>query len=204
MRLTSLAPLALVLLLAGCTPPPPPVAEPEPTPVVTESAMPEPTPEPTIAAPAPDFGFTFFRGTDLGSTFASAGATPIAECPYLATLEHTDADYTAAFTDSEAPEGPVSFFYTNLGDLAAVASAPRNAEGVGVGSTRAELLAAYPDAVVGSTHDIGAGDIATVTVEDPTSDSRYVFGFQGESPNVNMLQWGTLAGIQWSHLCGGF
>ncbi len=42
---------------------------------------------------------------------------------------------------------------------------------------RAELVAAYPDAVVGTATDLGA---------------------------VDLLQRGTRAGVQWSHLCGGF
>ncbi len=204
MRLAPIIPALLLLALAGCTPAPAePVAEPSPAVTATATATTTPTPEPTPAAPAPDFGFTFFYDADLGETFADAGVSPIAECPYLATLDNA-AHYTSAFSDSEAPDGPITFFYSNLGLESDIDTAPRNAEGVGLGSTQADLLAAYPGAVVGSTHDIGAGDIVIVTVDDPASDSQYVFGFQGESPVVNVLQWGTRAGIQWSHLCGGY
>jgi hypothetical protein len=83
------------------------------------------------------------------------------------------------------------------------AAYPRNAEGVGIGSTQAEVMAAFPTAVLGSMTDIGAGDITTITVDDPDSDSKYVYGFNGSS-TVNLLQWGPGAGNQWSHLCGGF
>lgn len=44
--------------------------------------------------------------------------------------------------------------------------------------------------------DLGAGDIDTITVDDPDSDSG--------STTVDLLQWGPDAGTQWSHLCGGF
>lgn len=64
-------------------------------------------------------------------------------------------------------------------------------------------MAAFPTAVLGSMTDLGAGDITTITVDDPDSDSKYVYGFSGGS-TVDLLQWGPEAGHQWSHLCGGF
>lgn len=197
MRLTSLA--ALVLVLAGCTPTPPPVTEPEPTPVVAESATPEP--EPTPVGPAPDFGFTFFRDDEIGMDFATAGLAGLAECPWYAQVENSGGIYTHAMSYPEAPGAEILFFSTQVVLEEDGGTPPLNAEGVGIGSTLDELLAVYPDAVVGSTRDIGAGDIATVTVDDPSSENEYVFGFSTGATTVNLLQWGPEAGGQWSHLC---
>ena len=77
---------------------------------------------------------------------------------------------------------------------------------MGVGSTQAEVLAAYPSAVVDSYTDLGAGDMTRITVDDPASDSKYVFAINGSAGAnvVDLLQWGPGAGTQWSHLCSGF
>lgn len=200
----------LSALLAGCSGDPgaDPTAsapEPEPVPTVTVTAT-----ETAEAQTAPDFGFTFFEQAQLGHTFAQAGAAlhmPVIgmdSCPYYGAIWVTDAASTYAYTDAGNPGSGISLFYT-IG-LTGTASDPwpRNAEGVGVGSTQAEVLAAYPDAVTTSMTDLGAGDLTVITVDDPDSDSRYAFGFYAGSTTVDLLQWGQHAGGQWSHLCGGF
>jgi len=123
-----------------------------------------------------------------------------AECPNYLPLDGTTDSITWYFTDDLGHGFAVFYSQARSG----IGVYPRNAEGVGIGSTQAELLAGYPSAVVGTTHDLGAGDITTVTVDDPSSDSQYVFGFSSGSSTVDLLQWGLLAGNQWSHLCGGF
>ncbi len=195
---------AATFALAGCVPSSPPTATPTPVPAVTVTVTPTPTPTPERA----DYGFTFYEDAQLGSTFDGMSAelgypvAGLAECTYYGPVDNLADHNTYAFLDSRDASVGSTFFYT----LAQpdTATYPRNAEGVGVGSTQAELLAAYPSAVVGTHHDLGAGDIATVTVDDPDSDSRYVFGFSEGSSTVDLLQWGTDAGGQWSHLCGGF
>ncbi|HRN29417.1 MAG TPA: hypothetical protein PK781_01730 [Terrimesophilobacter sp.] len=202
--------VASVLLVAGCAPVP---GEPE------ESAEPTVLPTVTVTAPAPepeapraDYGFTFFEEATMGSTWAQMSSQlnyPVAGidepwndavCPHYGLVWGTELVTTYAFMD----EGKVGFFYTNRLFADDSASFPRNAEGVGVGSTEAQILAAYPTAVVGDITDLGAGDIHTITVDDPDSDSKYVFGITSGSAVVDLLQWGPLAGNQWSHLCGGF
>lgn len=189
-----------VLLLAGCTPPGP--AEPAPTVTIYETAAP--------AGPAADYGFTFFEQAQLGTGWTEMSAAlhyPVAgieDCPWYGALWNSEITSTYAFLDSRDASGGSTFFYTNRLLAADDASFPRNAEGVGVGSTQAQILAAYPDAVVGSFDDLGAGTIATITVDDPDSDSKYVFGISDGSAVVDLLQWGPAAGTQWSHLCTGF
>lgn len=193
--------------LAGCTPaggPPAGPAEPEPTVTVTV------TPEPE--APRADYGFTFFEEATIGSTWDEMSAQlhyPVGGidqpwndqvCAHYGLVWGTELSTTYAFMD----EGQVGFFYTSRLFAADGASFPLNAEGVGVGSTEAQLLAAYPTAVVDDFVDMGAGDIHRITVDDPDSDSKYVFGISSGSAVVDLLQWGPIAGNQWSHLCTGF
>lgn len=193
--------------LVGCTPAggePSVSGEPEPTITVTV------TPEPE--APRADYGFTFFEEATMGSTWDEMSSQlhyPVGGidepwndqvCPHYGLVWGTQLVTTHAFMDG----GRVGFFYTNRFLASDSASFPRNTEDVGVGSTEAQLLAAYPDAVVDDFTDLGAGDIHRITVDDPGSDSKYVFGISSGSSAVDLLQWGPLAGTQWSHLCGGF
>lgn len=202
----SIALAAAAVLLVGCAP------TPEPSP--PESAVVEPpTPEATpVADPIierADYGFTYFQEAELGGTWGEMSAQlhyPVAgmlDCPHYGELWGTSLIGTYAFMDESEMAAGARFFYTMKGSAPDTASFPRNVEGVGVGSTQAELLAAFPDAVVGSMTDLGVGNITTVTVDDPESESKYVYGLSGSSTTVDLLQWGPDAGHQWSHLCGG-
>ncbi len=203
---------ALAIALAGCGGPAPTptdaggtTAPPSPTPSASETTGPlEPD------APTADYGFTFFEEAQLGSTFAEISAQlhypvgPYDGCPYYGSLWTTELFTTSAFTDVDNPGGPTVFFYSNRFLAPDDASFPRNAENVGIGSTEAEILAAYPSAVVEAATDPGAGPLTKYTVDDPDSDSKYVFAISDGSAVVDLLQWGPQAGGQWSHLCGGF
>ncbi|MBX9472993.1 hypothetical protein [Microcella sp.] len=200
---TTLA-LVTAIVLAGCATPAPPAAE-TPAPTVTVTVTPTAETEPEALA---DFGFTYFRGGQLGAadfaTFSTQFGSPvtgIAECPWYAQVEeHSPDAWTYAFTDPEGVDPGILFFYTQ--DFSGgSAPMPRNPEGVGVGSTQAEVLAAYPGAVVDAYEDISVGPMTRITVDDPDSDSMYVFALTDGSPVVNLLQWGTIAGGQWAHLC---
>lgn len=193
------------LLLAGCTPTPAPTPDAPPAPT---APSPDATPPADPVEERADYGFTYFYEADLG-TWEQMSAQlhyPVAgipDCPYYGTVWGTEVANTLAFMDQSDMASGAIFFYTVQGLATSTAAYPRNAEGVGIGSTQAEVMAAFPTAVLGSMTDIGAGDITTVTVDDPDSDSKYVYGFNGSS-TVNLLQWGPGAGNQWSHLCGGF
>jgi hypothetical protein len=199
--------VAGALALTGCTPTPP--ASPPPAPVVEATEPAEaPTPDPDPVETRADYGFTYFYEADLGSWEEMSAQLhhPVAgmpECPYYGRIWNTEVAITLAFMDPDNIAAGAAFFYTMPALTTSPAPYPRNAEGVGLGSTHAQVMAAFPTAVVGSMVDLGAGDIATITVDDPASDSKYVYGFNAGSSTVNLLQWGPGAGIQWSHLCGG-
>lgn len=195
------------ILLTGCTPPGIPGASgsPEPVPTVTVTVTPAPV-------AVPDYGFTFFHGATLGSNWAQMSTQlhypvgPFDGCPWYGPLWQTQLGLTNAFLDSRNPAAGTTFFETEYFDTASVATFPRNAEGIGVGSTKSQVLAAYPSAVVDSYNDIGAGDMTRITVADAASGSKYVFAIFGAAgPDVvDHMQWGPGAGTQWSHLCSGF
>jgi len=214
-RLAIVAAAAAVLGLSACTPPAATVtASGGPAPAVTVTVS--VTPSPSAAPPEPDFDFTHFHEAAIGMTWAQMGAalhTAVggyndynATCDWYGPIWNTALVTTHAFTDSRHPAGAgATFFYTDRFLAPDTGPFPRNAEGVGVGSTQAEVVAAYPSAVIGAVDDLGAGHITTITVVDPAgSGSKYVFGISDGSSIVNLLQWGPGAGTQWSHLCTGF
>lgn len=198
-----------ILALSGCVPvgiTPSDSGSPEPAPTVTVTATPAP------AAATPDYGFTFFHEATMGSSWAQMSAQlhmpvgPFDGCPWYGSIWSTELATTTAFQDSRDSATGVTFFYTNYFLASSGENFPRNAEGVGVGSTQAEVIAAHPSAVVDTYNDLGAGDMTRLTVQDPDSDSKYVFAITGNAGSnvVDLLQWGPDAGTQWSHLCSGF
>lgn len=210
MRLRNAALTALAaLLIAGCTPvlPEPGPAD-TPTASPSEEPAPEPSPEPGAEARA-DYGFLHFKEAEIGQTWDEMSVAlryPVAGmemCPHFGSVWQTERAYGAAFMDPDGINRGAMFFSLWMNLDASPDHYPRNAEGIGLGSTLAEVLAAYPSAVESVYTDIGAGDLHLITVDDPDSDSKYVFARYADDSMITMMQWGPWAGRQWSHLCTG-
>ncbi len=111
------------------------------------------------------------------------------------------------FTSHEGAQIGSTLFSTHMSGHSASGPVSRDADGVGVGNTRADVFAAYPGAVVGSFADLTVGPLTTITICDTAGTSRDVFAIPGNSadPNLtNLLPWGGGAtGAQWGHLCTG-
>lgn len=209
--------MLVAALLTGCAPegaPTPGASDtPEPAPTVTAAPSAEPTAEPTSEPAArADFGFTYFREGNLGDNWDQLSSAlghpvvPIVQCPWYANLEQSPTAYTNVLWDTDILGSGVSLFYTSLIGTSVEGTFPRNAEGVGIGSSRAQVLAAYPGAVVDSVTPVGEGTVTRILVNDPNSDSQYAFGITGYSGanTVDRLQWGLGgAGGVWDHLCEG-
>lgn len=161
----------LVAALAGCTPaaddgPPTSTPSPSTTPSATPDGSPSPAPEPDLADPSTwiiseegvgpiDIGGDFSATLD---TLPESWENDAENCSWTAWWNADDASHGVFFvrgTESEtAPIGEVTV-YTAAEEPMAV-DGPVTAEGLGVGATKDEVLAAYPDAEEGAAQ-IGGG-----------------------------------------------
>ena len=212
-----LAPAALaVLFLAACSSTPPaasPSASPSDSPSVTASASASASPSasatPTNTAldcPAwtddPDaqvsaIGPNRYAGACLGMTFDEAtanGTTVVGEeqCPWYATIVGDDdlGFYINAVQGGQEADGTITFFMVKwFGNPADAASyeMPRTPEGITIGSTRAEVLDAYPTASEIEFEDIARGmrEQLVVTTGDTTT-----YNFDIVDKTVTEISWG--------------
>jgi hypothetical protein len=184
-----------------------------PTPSATPSVTPSPSasPSPTQTAAAaecptwsddPDetaaaIGPISFAGVCVGQTFDEAIATgaPLNApemCPWAGELVAIDDPgfYVFAYSDVDTPGEYIRYFVMHwFGDPADAASyeVPRTPEGITIGSTVAEVSAAYPDATEVTFEDIARGTRTQLVVRT-TPTTTYNFDvFEGV---VNEVSWG--------------
>ena len=198
--------------LAGCTSTPTetsPSASPSPS--VTHTATPSPSATPSETAAAaecptwsddPDYaaaaiGPISFAGVCVGQSFDEAIATgaPITapeQCPWYGQLVAQDDPgfYVTALSDPSDPGARISFFIMYwFADPADAASfeMPRTAEGITIGSTADEVMAAYPTANEVTFDDIARGSRTQLVV--PTSATT-TYNFDVVDGVVTEISWG--------------
>lgn len=173
-----------------------PSAEPTAT-----AAAPAPVVTPTPAASTPDYDFGRLYSMHVGDPFSSVAGrsdvtvAPIAACPWLADATVPGEDPNLDFSwmsDSFDPSGP-TYVIEMYGDVSATSTfaAPLNAEGIGIGSSMSDVLAAYPDATTITNTDTGYGTVTQVRVDDPSSDRRYYFWAYGPTQPVFRIDLGS-------------
>lgn len=133
----------------------------------------------------------------MGMSFAEASAasgTPVqgeAMCPWFANIVVDDpvGPYVATTSYVENPGGEILFFRMLWLDDPALAPAdlPRTAEGITIGSTVAEVLAAYPSATLTTVDDMSRGARSFFLVAGP-NDLTLIFDI--ESGLVSEITWG--------------
>ena len=213
--LTSVAVLVATLALAACSASPEATssatASPSSPSATSTSSTPSASPTPTetaVAFTCPTWtddsdagvaaiGPNYFAGACLGKSFddAAANGAPVTvedSCPWYGTLVADDSlgFYVSAITDMESPGDAITLFRMSwFSDPAEATSLdmPATAEGITIGSTKADVLAAYPTATEVSFDDISRGP-RTQLVVSTGDDTSYNFDITDGL--VNEISWG--------------
>jgi hypothetical protein len=190
-----------------------------PSPVTTPSETPTPTATATATAsgcPTWDdasaesglapIDFNRFAGICVGMDFPTAGGASgldiggNASCPWVADIVADDASgfYVTALSPVDAPGSAITFFRMAwLNDPATASSyeMPGTAEDITIGSTLAQLKAAYPSATEYKIDDYARGPRDEWVVLGPDGNN-YIFDIQDGL--VSELNWGQVqsTGIQ--------
>ena len=172
-----LAGVALVVL-AGCatavTPPPADPTASIPTPSVSESTA-GPT-EPAAAA-----GAEAIEGVRIGEPFASEteglpGFVVVEGCEWVGTVSRGDYSLTVQRAGDSGEAGPVVLVDVSAAADAVPTTGPVTGEGIGIGSTLDEAMAAYPDA----RELAGVGDRRYLEVESGPQSSLFLSYTDGD------------------------
>jgi len=157
----------------------------------------------------PEWGPTWYFDKTIGERFTgwyTGAATVDATCPWVAVLDSYPefAVYSIALAD---PRGDTStaiiFRMDNPGDPAA--PRPMNGEGLSIGSSMDDVLAAYPGTTVQFFNDEAWGDVYEIDVFQPATDTHMFFWSWEPLGVVQDIQWGHFPSeASWrGHTCAG-
>jgi hypothetical protein len=129
---------------------------------------------------------------EASGTFAGPPLTGIEVCPWITELVAMPDPglYVEAISYNDAPGDEIFMFRMFwVGDPAAAPSfeIPYTAEGISIGSTTAQVVAAYPTGTAIVREDMAAGTLDQIVVPI-TDDYTYVFDVTGGL--VNRMYWG--------------
>ncbi|MDR2997007.1 MAG: hypothetical protein LBU78_02690 [Microbacterium sp.] len=188
---TMLGAAVLAITLAGCgsgswtnptTPTPTSTGAPTPTPIETQHTDADPADVRTWTITAQGMG-----PVQLDELFADAVAgvptwTVDQNCTWAAFTNDQTTGVTAYFArNSEVSDGNVTTIdVESTGDTVKPADGPRTADGLGLGSTRDEVLAAHPDAAE-QKQTIGDGALLRVGPAGPGQGAIFFSFRAGES-----------------------
>ncbi|CAH0186218.1 MULTISPECIES: hypothetical protein [unclassified Microbacterium] len=189
------------LLLAGCasaTTDPGATSNPTPTSTVGEpSSEPSPIPEPSLD---PDDPATWpvtaagigpiETGGDFQETLAELPDSwnNDENCSWAAWWNADDNSYSMSFVrGTESDDAPIVLASASAADPVTAGVGPRTEEGLGIGSTKDEVLAQYPDASEGDA-PIGDGTWLSVPTDGATMFFEYYTGDQANAVTVTTLE----------------
>lgn len=186
------------LMLAGCATasPAPEATTTEPVPSPTSSA-PSPTSEPPVDLEDPSTWTVTETGIgpiETGGDFtATLSELPESwtnddNCSWTAWWNAEDQSYSMNFVrGTESDDAPIVLASASAADPVTPGVGPRTTEGLGIGSTRDEVRAQYPDAAEGEA-PIGDGTWLSVAGDGPTIFFEYYTGDQANAVTVTTLE----------------
>lgn len=219
----------VALALAACTPPdaspsPSDAAAPtstaEPSVTVTTTTTTSTTTDPgdggdgdVHLGPPYDFGrYEFILAGESFADYAGVDGVAVAVediCPWNATITVPGQDpniYVTWFSSPSNPAGPARVFLMSGDTTPGVIVNPiTNDEGIGIGTSATDVLAAYPGSHIETSDDEAWGTVNEIRVDDPDSDARYYFWVESPTGPVYRVQWGffpTDSSLR-GHLCSG-
>lgn len=186
------------LMLAGCATasPAPETTTREPVPSPTSSA-PSPTSEPPVDLEDPSTWAVTETGIgpiETGGDFdATLSELPESwtnddNCSWTAWWNAEDQSYSMNFVrGTESDDAPIVLASASAADPVTPGVGPRTTEGLGIGSTRDEVRAQYPDAAEGEA-PIGDGTWLSVAGDGATIFFEYYTGDQANAVTVTTLE----------------
>lgn len=188
-----------VLLLSGCmtAAPEPTTPAPAPPPPDETTAEPSPDPDPPLDLADPSTWVVSEAGIgpiEPGGDFAATlSELPDSwnndeNCSWTAWWNAEDQTYNMNFVrGTESDDAPIVLASASAADPVTSGAGPRTEDGLGIGSTKDEVLAQHPDAVEGQSQ-IGDGTWLSVPGEEAMIFFEYYTGDEANAVTVTTLE----------------